>query len=202
MPAIFTAQLGELGTVYQVNNVVLTEAKYVLPNAKYVDLPNEVALKLKNELNQGKVITIKKEYVDNRNSPDIPLENFDIKQAKTLDQLKAKAKSRVSQRVSAYTALLTGFDIMEFWMIIGKLKSYGFNVMNDANKEEVYLSIINTSNEDLISDLERFLEIKDIFDNMMRKYRGLKQYFREINDCDTEEELEDVIKNNQGWLVN
>jgi hypothetical protein len=37
---------------------------------------------------------------------------------------------------------------------------------------------------------------------MMRKYRGLKQYFREVNDCDTEEELEDVIKNNQGWLVN
>jgi len=54
----------------------------------------------------------------------------------------------------------------------------------------------------LISDLERFLEVKDVFDNMMKKYRGLKQYFREIDECDTEEELEDVIKENQGWLVN
>ena len=202
MAAIFTARLGEFGSFYQVNNVVLTEAKYILPNGKYVDLPTEVAIKLKNELNQGKIITIEKNNVDDRHSTDIPLEHFKIEEPKTLDQLKAKAKSKVGQRVSAYTAMLTGFDIMEFWLITGKLKSSGFDIMNEQNKEEIYLSIINTGNEDLISDLERFLEVKDIFDNMMRKYRGLKQYFREVNDCDTEEELEDVIKNNQGWLVN
>lgn len=202
MPAIFNAQLGEFGNFYQVNNIILSEAKYVLPNAKYIALPNEVALKLKNELNQGKVITIEKEFADNPKSNDIPIEHFTIKKAETVDQMKAAAKSKVNQRVSTYTAMLTGFDILQFWMIAGKLTSNGYNVMNEEGKEEVFLSIINTGNEDLISDLEKFLEVKDIFDNMMRKYRGLKQYIREIDDCDTEEEIEDVVKNNQGWLVN
>jgi hypothetical protein len=202
MPAIFNAQVSELGTVYQLNNVIFTEAKYVLPNAKYIQLPTEVALTLKNHLNQGKIITIKKELVDERQNPDIPIENFIIESAKTIDQKKSAARAQVHQRVSSYTALLTGFDLFEFWIIIGKLQSSGFNVMNESNKEEVYLSIINTGNEDLISDLERFLEIKDVFDSMIKKYRGLKQYFREINDCDTEEELKDVIKNNKGWLIN
>jgi hypothetical protein len=202
MTAIFDAQLTELGTVYLVNNVILSEAKYVLPNAKYVALPNEVALVLKNQLNQGKVISIVKELVDNPKSKDIPIEDFKIESAKTINQKKSAARARVHQRISAYTALLTAFDMFEFWIISARLQALGYNVMAEENKEEVYLNIINTGSEDLISDLERFLEVKDIFDNMMRKYRGLKQYFREINDCDTEEELEDVIKNNQGWLVN
>lgn len=202
MPAIFNAQVTELGTVYQLNNVIFSEAKYVLPNAKYIALPTEVALKLKNELNNGKIISIEKKIADDPKIKDIPFDSFKIESASTLNQKKSAARARVHQRVSGYTALLTGFDMLEFWMISSKLQANGYNVMNDENKEEVYLSIINTGNEDLISDLERFLEVKDIFDSMMRKYRGLKQYFREVNDCDTEEELEDVIKNNQGWLVN
>jgi hypothetical protein len=202
MPAIFNAQITELGNVYQVNNIVFSEAKYILPNAKYIALPNEVALKLKNELNQGKVIAIEKNLADNPKSKDIPLSDFEITTASTLNQKKSAARAKVHQRVSAYTALLTGFDMLEFWIISAKLQALGYNIMSPENKEEVFLNIINTGNEDLISDLERFLEVKDVFDNMMKKYRGLKQYFREIDECDTEEELEDVIKENQGWLVN
>ena len=202
MPAVFNAQLSELGGVYQVTNVILSEAKYVLPTAKYISLPNQVALMLKNELNQGKLISIEKEFVDNPKSKDIPLENFKIEEPNTLDQKKSAARANVHKRISAYTALLSAFDIFEFFMISGKLQAAGFNILDDSKKEETYLSIIETSNEDLITDLERFLEIKDVFDNMMKKYRGLKQYFREINECDTEDELNEVVKSNKGWLVN
>lgn len=202
MPAIFNAQISELGTVYVVTNIILSEAKYILPNAKYLTLPNDVALTLKNQLNQGKLISIKKELADNPASKDIPITDFVVEDTKTLDQKKSAAKAKVQQRVSAYTSLLTAFDLFEFWIISNKLVAMGFNVMNEAEKEEVYLRIINTGDENLISDLERFLEVKDIFDTMMKKYRGLKQYFKEIDDCDTEEELEDVIKENHGWLVN
>ena len=201
MPSIFNAQLSELGTNYLVNNVILTEAKYVLPTAKYVALPNQVALQLKNELNQGKIITISKEKIDNPKSKDIPFEDFDIQEPQSLEQKKSAARARVHQRISGYTALLSAYDVFEFVMVSGKLQAMGFNVLNTEKQEEVYLGIIETGNEDLITDLERFLEVKDIFDNIMKKYRGLKQYFREINDCDTEEELEEVIESNRGWLI-
>jgi hypothetical protein len=202
MPSVFNVQLSELGEVYQVINVILSEAKYILPTAKYIALPNQVALILKNELNQGKLISIEKDFVDKPKSKDIPLENFKIEEPKTLDQKKSSARGRVHKRMSAYTALLSAFDIFEFFMITGKLQARGFNVMDESNKETIYLSIIETGNEDLITDLERFLEIKDIFDRMMKKYGGLKQYFREINECDSEDELNEVVESNKGWLIN
>lgn len=202
MPSVFNAQLSELGEVYVVNNVILTEAKYVLPNAKFIALPNQTALTLKYELNNGKFITIDKDLVDNPKSKDIPISHFKITKPTDLHMKKSAARSRVHQRISAYTALLSAYDIFEFFMISGKLQALGFNVLDDSKKEETYLAIIETSNEDLITDLEKFLEIKDIFDKMMKKYRGLKQYFREIDECDDEDELEEVIKGNKGWLVN
>lgn len=201
MPAIFNAQLSEVGEVYHVNNIILTEAKFVLPSAKYVALPNTVAITLKYQLNQGKLISIKKELVDNPVSKDIPLAHFKVTEPKDLDMKKSAAKAKVHQRISAYTALLSAFDIFEFFTITGKLHSLGFEIFNEPKREEVYLSIIETGNEDLISDLERFLEIKDVFDRMMKKHRNLKQYFREIDDCDTEEELNEIVNNSKGWLV-
>lgn len=202
MPAIFNAQLSEFGNHYKVVNIILSEAKYILPNAKFIALPNEVALNLKNELNQGKIISVEKEFIDNPKSKDIPLTNFEIKEADTLDLKKSAAKAKVKQRISTYTAMLTGFDVLEFFMILGKFNSLGFPVMDEGQKEEVFLNIINTGNEDLITDLERFLETKDVFDRMMKKHKGIKQYFREINECDTEEELKEVLESNKGWIIN
>jgi hypothetical protein len=175
--------------------------KYILPNAKYVDLPNEVALTLKNELNQGKLITIKKPYVDDRKSPDIPLEHFEITQPKTLDQKKSQLKSKVNQRISAYTALLSALDIYDFFVITGKLQALGFNILDDSNKENIYLNIINTGNENIISDLERFLELKDKFDRILKKHKGITDYFREIDECDTEDELDETVKLWSSWLI-
>ena len=202
MAAIFNAQLSEYGDHYKVVNVILSEVKYILPNAKYVALPNQVALELKNKLNNGMVISIDKELIDSPKSKDIPLSDFKIEEPNTLDLKKSAAKARVKQRVSSYMAMLTGFDVLEFFMILGKFNSMNFPVMDESQKEEVFLNIINTGDEDLITDLERFLEIKDTFDKMMKKHRSIKQYFREIDECDTEEELEEVINSNRGWLIN
>lgn len=202
MPAIFNAQLSEYGNYYQVTNVFLTEIKYILPNARYLDLANQVALALKNELNQGKLITIKKGYVDNPRSPDIPLEHFKIKQPETLDQRKSQLKSKVNQRVSAYTALLSGLDLYDFFIIFTKLSALGYDVLNEIDKEATYLEIINTGNEDLITDLERFLDLKDTFDRILKKYKSTKDYFREVDEAETEGELDEVVGGWKGWLIN
>lgn len=202
MSSIFNAQLAEYGKYYRVVNVYLQEVQYILPNATYVALPNHVALILKNELNQGKSITIEKNLVDKRKSPDIPLEHFEIKQPETLEEKKSYLKSKVSQRISAYTALLSGLDLYEFFVVLTKLQSLGYNVLDEGNKESVYLDIINTGNEGLITDLEKFLELKDKFDNILKRYKGVKDYFREVDESENEEELDDVVEGWKGWLIN
>jgi hypothetical protein len=202
MPAIFSAQISEYGSYYQVTNVFLEEVKYILPHAKYVALSNHVALALKNQLNQGNQITIEKKLVDEPQSPDIPLEHFNIKQPETLDEKKSELKSKVNQRISAYTALLSGLDLYQFFVVFTKLHSLGYEVLNEQKKEETFLEIINTGNEDLITDLEIFLELKDRFDNILKKYKGIKDYFREIDESETEEELNEVNEGWKGWLIN
>jgi hypothetical protein len=202
MPAIFDAQLSEFGSYYLVTNIFLTEVKYVVPTGKYQPLPNSVALTLKNELNQGKLIKIEKDLIDNPKSKDIPLENFTIEEPKELEMKKSAQRAKVNSRFTAYAATLNALDIFDFFFITTKLNSMGYNVLDNENKEEVFLKIINTGNDDLITDLERFLETKDRFDKISKMRNGIKDYFREIDDCDTDEELEDVIKSNKGWLIN
>jgi adenylate cyclase len=201
MPAIFTAQLAERGSTYQVSNIFFKEVKYIIPDVKYIDLPNEVALKLKNQLNQGKFIIIKKSDVDNRKSPDIPFEAFKIIKPSSIEKIRALEKSRVSQKLSIYASLLTALDIFDFFMIVAKLKSFGFDVLDEKNKENVFLEIINTEKDELISDLERFLQVKDKLDKLLDKHRGVREYFEEIDYCDTKEEVEEVINQYKGsWL--
>jgi hypothetical protein len=201
MPAIFNAQLSEYGSYYRVSNIYLSEVKYILPNAKYVGLPNSVALYLKNELNQGKNIIIKKELVDKRESPDIPLEDFEITEPSTLEEKKSQVKSRVNQRISAYTAMLSGLDMYEFFVVFTKLQSLGYNVLDEQNKENIYLDIINTGDEDIINDLEKFLELKDRFDNISKRHRGIREFFKEVDEAEDEEELNDIVESSHGWLI-
>jgi len=202
MPAIFNAQLSEYGNHYQVTNIFLEEVRYILPHARYIPLSNHVALALKNDLNQGNQITIEKQLVDNPKNPDIPLESFNIKKPETIDEKKSQLKSKVNQRISAYTALLSGLEMYEFFVVFTKLQSLGYQVLNEEIKEETFLEIINTGNEDLITDLEIFLELKDKFDKISKKYRGIKDYFREIDESETEEELSEINEGWKGWLIN
>ena len=106
MSSIFNAQLSESSDVYHIINVILTEAKYILPSAKYIALPNEVALELKNHLNQGMSISIKKELVDNPVSKDIPLDHFEIKKPSSLGAKKSALKAKAHQVLVAKEAFV------------------------------------------------------------------------------------------------
>ena len=198
---MFSISLKEFGSFYFVADVVLSEVRYILPG-KYVKVPTRTALSLKNEIRNGKVIKIEKHLVENPRSQDIPFDDFIVEEPRELDLKKKAERVKVNSRLSAYAATLHSLDIFDFFVITGKLTSLGFNVMDESRKEDVFLEIINTGNEDLITDLERFLECKDKLDSISKKRRGIKEYLREVNECDTEEELEEVVKSNKGWLIN
>jgi hypothetical protein len=204
MSAIFNAQLVERGGYFQVTNVYFKEIQFVMPSAKYVLLSNENALKLKSELNQGKLVKIGKDTIyrcsEKPNSP-IPLEEFEIVEPDTLQQKKAVEKAKCNQRLAISTAVITALEIFRFFVITSELQARGYNLFTEQNKEETYLEIINTGDEGLISKLETFLEVKDKFDRLTERSDFVHQYCMEIEDCDSEEELQEVVKANNGWLV-
>lgn len=196
--SIFTAKLSEFGEYFFVKAIFFEEVKFLMPSARYISLKNEVALKLKNELNQGKVIRLDKEKIDRT---DLKLEDFDIIKPDTLDLKKSSLKTRASQRLSSYTATISALEIFGLFATAGRLMEMGFNIFTTENKEEIYLKIVETADDNIISDLEDFLEARDKYNNIWRKYKSIKEYFREIDSAEDEEELKEIVKENKGWLT-
>lgn len=196
--SVFSARLAEYGGYYVVQNVIFTEVKYILPSAMYIPLGNEVALQVKNRLNQGKVIRLSKDKVERK---DLTIDDFDIIEADDFQTKKSALKAKANQRLSTYAATISALEIFGFFATAGKLIEQGYNVFDKDNQEDVYLKIVETADDDLIFDLEEFLEARDKYNEIWRKHRAVKEYFRELNSCETVEELDEVVEDNKGWLT-
>lgn len=196
--SVFSARLAEYGGYYVVQNVHFTEVKYILPSAIYISLGNEIALQLKNELNKGKLIRLSKDKIE---KTDLTIDDFDIIEANDLQTKKSTLKAKANQRLSMYTATISALEIFGFFATAGKLIEQGYNVFDKDKQEDVYLKIVETADDDLILDLEEFLEARDKYNEIWRKHRSVKEYFREIDSCETVEELDEVVEDNKGWLT-
>lgn len=195
----FEAKVNLRGKDYMVTNVFMTDIKYVMPNDTFIPLPDEIALRIKNEVAQGKQVTVPKKLIDEKKN--LTLDDFEITSSHDeFGDQKRAFKAKANAKATAYTAMLSALDLYDFFILMTKLSSMGYNVLDEEKKEEVYLDIINTGKEELIDDLERFLEAKDKFDKISRFYNGLREYFREIDACVEPEELETVAREYNGWL--
>ena len=195
----FEAKLNLRGSNYIVENIFMRDIKFVMPHDTFIPVPDEFALRLKNEVMQGKKVTIPKKVADKKKQ--LIWEDFKITGKSTdLDEKKRALKARANSKTTAYTAMLSALDLYNFFMIMTRMASLGFNVLDEQNKEEVYLNIINTGDEHLIEDLELFLESKERFDKISRAYNGMRDYFREIDACTNAAELKEVADEYNGWL--
>jgi hypothetical protein len=66
--------------------------------------------------------------------------------------------------------------------------------LTDENREETYLNIINTGDEQLINALERYIEIKDSMDKIFIVYRGTCDFLKRLSMTDSMEELNAIVK--------
>ena len=67
----------------------------------------------------------------------------------------------------------------------------GFAITNN-NREEKYLEILETGDEDLISKLEDYLNYKDEIERIASLERNFAQVQRSINNAD-EEDIEGIV---------
>lgn len=89
----------------------------------------------------------------------------------------------------------------EYFECMSLLAAEGYHV-TEKNKDEMYLKIVNSGDQDLINILENLLYAKDFkkdIDAHTRKFLNAK---RKINDCADEEEVADVLKETVGAVLN
>jgi hypothetical protein len=198
--ANFQAKVSKIGKLYYVTNVFMSEIRYIMPNDTFIDVSDEFALRLKNEVAHGKSVSIDAKSVESGKT--LTFEDFTIKKPKMkLEERKREVKAKANAGVLAYTAMLSALDMYDFFCLFTRLASMGYNVMDESRKEEVYLEIINTGDDNLIRDLEAFLEAKEKFDRISKAYNGLRDFFREVDSCTKVSEITKVVEEHSGWLA-
>lgn len=90
---------------------------------------------------------------------------------KAAQACKAKARGILGDSLLTFKLI----DFVSLMLIQNEFMSRGIFV-SDSNKEECYIKIIETGDESLIADLERFISLKE----EIKKIEAAKQEYQEI----------------------
>jgi hypothetical protein len=90
-------------------------------------------------------------------------------------------------------------DFVSYIMINNKFLNKGITI-TDENKEEGYIKIIETGDESLIADLEKFIELRDsikLVEAMKEEYTEIINKLKRLSDYNDESAVNQII---EGYL--
>lgn len=130
-------------------------ADFVMDENLYMEVTHNQWTYVKNLIDSGSTITYPAS-ADPLTQDDLVIENVT-----PLRSSKIRAFSNISHQVNQ-RLLQNGAVMYIFKFIVNDniLKNAGY-IITDDNREQVYLDIINTENDNLISTLEEYLDIRD-----------------------------------------
>jgi len=113
-----------------------------------------------------------------------------------LNILKNKYLSDARYYMSHQQAIVTGIMMYDFICINNELIDKGFIITEDT-REEIYIEILETEDEELIERLEQYLNAKDNIEKASFLEKEYQKFYREIKQAELEE---DVIKIGDDFL--
>jgi hypothetical protein len=184
-------QVGNTGK-YFVGNVLFEEQKFLSIQKVFVPISPEVGLQIRETLGTGAEVLLTKDQVENPG--DLTYDDFEVISHSDFEVEKRKAIFEIRNKISYSTATISALDLYGFHSLYSSLLSRGYNI-SDENREEKYLEIINTGDEELLKLLEDYIEVKDGIDATAKMYQLLKQYLLELEETTTQDELDQVKAN-------
>jgi hypothetical protein len=118
---------------------------------------------------------------------DLDIESTDIANLKNAYLVK------ISQFFDSYINTISNLTFYEFTVLNNTLINAGI-VITDENREEKYIEILETEDEDLINNLEKYLICKDEIQRASAAYENYKIFKTKLNDCETVEEINLITK--------
>ena len=105
-----------------------------------------------------------------------------------LHAYKNKIRTIFYQAIEKRCTILHQLEIYNFIIANNKLIEKGY-VITDENKDKKFLEIVETEDDELISDLERYLYSKDYISPIYNWYTEIKEFQRELEIANSEEEV-------------
>jgi len=185
------AEVEDYGEYWKVISVFNNEVKDLV-GTETVNLNNIAAQVIERSLDNGKLVRIKKSTV----YKEALIKDLIIIEKNEIDELelyKGQYKTKARRHINHFMANIHGIQLFEFYDANNKLCSKGYFVHED-NREEVYLQILETGDEDLINDLEIYLNAYDILHRQTVLEKLYKKLYNDLNFAKTKEEC-DIIFN-------
>jgi len=187
----YLAEIVDHGEVYKVISITTSLVKEFLSGNNYIGLNRSTAILIEQALNENKLIQIDKNFKDDEVMPrDLIIKTSTISD---LQNYKNIIITKIRQLVNHQQAIVGGIHMYDFIIINNELADKGYNIY-DGNKEEKYLEILETGDEQLIEKLEIYLNAMDIVGRASAVEHKYLKFYSNINDCDTLEEIDDLYK--------
>lgn len=189
----FVAKYYEMGERKIITNI-WNRTNGLLPPGKYVFVDEKDVLTLNEEVRKGNKVIINEGI-----KPDdqITINDVEIEVISDFEKRKSNVMNEVNSDLTDLPVLMSNLDILEFVFTFCRFAEKGIFIWDDE-VEEKYLEILNTGEEKLIDDLERYLELKDRVKLVLSKLRHIQKVVDDLKDCDNEKDLVKIFRAYKG----
>jgi hypothetical protein len=178
----------DCGKYYEVEYLTTSLNKDFETNKKFLGLSLNASKLIKKSLDENKTIRITSDY----KNIDVQPHDLIITETSDIESYKKVMLSKVRQLVTHQQANVSGMMMYEYMNINNILNDKGYFI-HDDNKEEVYLQILETGDEDLINNLEDYLNAREVISRASFLEKRYIKLYRNVNESLTEEEVDKLI---------
>lgn len=182
------AEVELVGNEYKIVSIITSH----IANEKgktYFQLSDPLANSILVQMDKGRTAYFSKDL------KAVKQDDLIYKESSDLDIRKNNEISKYMRMISELFTNTSFMDFFDFMVMNNKFCFKGIFITDD-NREESYLKVINTGDENLIENLEDFLEAYDSIDHINQRYKKIKHVIHKINDCQTIEDLEELVSAN------
>ena len=145
---------------------------------------------ISDAITDGKSVHITKTRMASEVLP-MEIDVLDHNEVDELEEARKAALIQVRMLVTPELAKISGFALYGFMMLNNDLSNSGYFITNQ-NREEKYLEILETGQEDLITKLEDYLNYKDEIENVAHLERKFSKFKKDIKISTSSEDVGNI----------
>ena len=155
-------------------------------NEKYFKLSYVVYKMINDAIESGKQVRISKTLQTDEVLPG-EIQIIENDEINVLDYTKQAMITKIKSYVTPELSKIAGYTLYNYIELNNKLSDNGYFIHN-GNREQKYIEIIETQNEEIIETLENYLSLKDEIDRVGSLQTRINKVINNINkSIDTQE---------------
>lgn len=182
-------QIGGTGK-YHIRNIIFTEQTLLEPGKQFMSIAPNLGINVRELIAAGHDVLIDESQLSNTS---LTLDNLEVIQNDDFKQAKRLEIFRLKNKFSYSMTMISALDFFAFYTSFSELLIRGYNI-NDNNRDEKYLEIVDTGDDDLITLLQTYVESSDKINTLHLLHKNIQTYIKDIEAAETPEEFGQITE--------